>query len=46
MKRTVKFQNLLTMLREIDTNKNTREDLKMIINLIADAMEEELKKGE
>lgn len=46
MKRTVKFQNLLTMLRQIDTNKNTREDLKMIINWIADAMEEELRKGE
>ena len=46
MKRTIKFQNLLTMLREIDTNKNTREDLKMIINWIADAMEEELRKGE
>lgn len=46
MKRTVKIQSLLTMLREIDTNKNTREDLKMIINWIADAMEEELRKGE
>ena len=46
MKKTVELHNLLTMLREIDTNKNTREDLKMIINWIADAMEEELRKGE
>lgn len=40
------MENLIQMLREIDTNKNTREDLRMILDWIADAMEKELRKGE
>lgn len=40
------MENLILMLRQIDTEKNTREDLKMILEWIADAMEKELENGE
>lgn len=39
------MKKLINMLREIDTEKNTRRDLKMILEWIADAMEKELENG-
>lgn len=39
------MKKLINMLREIDTEKNTRKDLKMILEWIADAMEKELENG-
>lgn len=39
MNRVLKFQNLITMLKEIDTEKNSAEDLKYVLNYIANELE-------
>lgn len=39
MNRILHFQNLITMLREIDTQKNDSETLKEVLNFIAQELE-------
>lgn len=41
----MKLKRLINMLREIDTEKNSRRDLKMILEWIANEMEQELENG-
>lgn len=42
----MKIKILINMLREIDTEKNSKRDLKMILEWIANEMEKELENGE
>jgi len=39
MNRVLEFQNLITMLKEIDTEKNSAEDLKYVLDYIANELE-------
>ena len=39
MNRVLEFQNLITMLKEIDTEKNSDEDLKYVLDYIANELE-------
>lgn len=41
----MKIKILINMLREIDTEKNSKRDLKMILEWIANEMEQELENG-
>jgi CCR4-NOT transcriptional regulation complex NOT5 subunit len=41
-----KIKHFTQMMREIDTNRNSREDLKMVINYLADAIDKELDRQE
>lgn len=47
-KKALEYLNLLAMLREIDTEKNSSEDLRMALNYIAEELEKfvDLMKGE
>lgn len=40
MNRVLYFQNLITMLREIDTQKNDAETLREVLNYIAQELEQ------
>ncbi len=39
MNRVIEFQNLIAMLKEIDTEKNSAEDLKYVLDYIANELE-------
>lgn len=47
-KKVLEYYNLLDMLREIDTEKNSPEDLRAVLNYIAEELEKyvDLMKGE
>ena len=47
-KKAFEYLNLLAMLREIDTEKNSPEDLRVVLNYIAEQLEKyvDLMKGE
>ena len=40
MNRILYFQNLITMLEEIDTEKNSAEDLRDVLNYIANELKQ------
>ena len=40
MNKNLELMNLINMLRELDINKNTREDIKNALDFIADKLEE------
>lgn len=40
MNRVLRFQNLIQMLKEIDTKKNSPEDLREVLDIIAHQLEE------
>lgn len=47
MNKVLKFLNLIDMLKEIDLEKNSNEDIRKVLNFIADELEgyiEDLKK--
>lgn len=39
MTRVLRYQNLIYMLREIDTKKNSAEDLREVLDFIANELE-------
>lgn len=47
-KKVLEYLNLLAMLREIDTEKNSPEDIRTVLNYIAEELEKyvDLMKGE
>ena len=40
MNRVLEYQNLITMLRELDTEKNSAEDLRYVLDFIANELEQ------
>jgi len=40
MNRVLVFQNLISMLRELDLEKNDKETIREVLNYIADMLEE------
>lgn len=40
MNRVLRFQNLITMLKEIDTEKNSPEDIREVLDIIAYQLEQ------